>query len=240
MLQTGVPPGVCRNSGSLVRLPTRTTRLIFAMSYSSSPGSGQATPALPAALPATPGCSSGAASSSGSAYSGSAVSETAVMAEVASAGIASTGAATAAASSRGALVREPAIWRVVMSRCPPFPWSRCRPRLPAPLGTERRDDGAGSVGHCSIEPLMRRLFAWIGGTVGGIAAYRFVRRQEAALQTSPEPVAAETDARAEELRTKLAQAREPEPVAVEEPVAEPEPVTAEEQDRKSTRLNSSH
>ena len=70
---------------------------------------------------------------------------------------------------------------------------------------------------------MRRLFAWIGGTVGGIAAYRFVRRQEAALQTSPEPVAAETDARAEELRTKLAQAREPEPVTAEEqPAAEPE------------------
>ena len=45
---------------------------------------------------------------------------------------------------------------------------------------------------------MRRLFAWIGGTVGGIAAYRFVRRREAALQTSPEPVAVETDARAEE------------------------------------------
>src|SRR5437870_8088210 len=31
MLQTGVPPGVCRNSGSLVRLPTRTTRLTFAI-----------------------------------------------------------------------------------------------------------------------------------------------------------------------------------------------------------------
>jgi len=76
---------------------------------------------------------------------------------------------------------------------------------------------------------MRRLFAWIGGTVGGIAAYRFVRRREAALQTSPEPVAVETDARAEELRTKLAESRAPEPVAVEEPVAEPEPVTAEEE-----------
>src|SRR3954447_11968757 len=31
-----------------------------------------------------------------------------------------------------------------MSRGPPFPWSRCRPRLPAPLGTNGRDDGAGS------------------------------------------------------------------------------------------------
>src|SRR5579864_3435000 len=30
-LQTAVPLGVCRSSGSLVRLPTRTTRLMFAM-----------------------------------------------------------------------------------------------------------------------------------------------------------------------------------------------------------------
>ena len=81
---------------------------------------------------------------------------------------------------------------------------------------------------------MRRLFAWIGGTVGGIAAYRFVRRQEAALQTSPESVAAETDARAEELRTKLAESRAPEPVAVEEPEpeSEPEPEPESPEDRR--------
>src|SRR5204862_6943591 len=29
-LETGVPPGVCRSSGSFVRLPTSTTRLMFA------------------------------------------------------------------------------------------------------------------------------------------------------------------------------------------------------------------
>lgn len=69
---------------------------------------------------------------------------------------------------------------------------------------------------------MRRLIAWIGGTVGGIAAYRFVRRQEAALQPSPEPATSESDARAEELRAKLAESRTPEPVTVEEPAAEPE------------------
>jgi hypothetical protein len=70
---------------------------------------------------------------------------------------------------------------------------------------------------------MGRLIKWIGGTVGGIAAYRFVRRQEASLQTSPEPATPEPDARAEELRAKLAESRAPEPVTVEEPAAEPEP-----------------
>jgi len=70
---------------------------------------------------------------------------------------------------------------------------------------------------------MGRLFKWIGGTLGGIAAYRFVRRQEASLQTSPETAPAEPDARAEELRAKLAESRAPEPVAVEGPASEPEP-----------------
>jgi hypothetical protein len=70
---------------------------------------------------------------------------------------------------------------------------------------------------------MGRLIKWIGGTVGGIAAYRFVRRQEASLQTSPEPATPEPDARAAELRAKLAESRAPEPVTVEEPAVEPEP-----------------
>jgi hypothetical protein len=81
---------------------------------------------------------------------------------------------------------------------------------------------------------MRRLFAWIGGTVGGIAAYRFVRRQEAALQ-APEAAPAEPDARAEELRAKLAESRAPEPVqavTVEEPAAEPEPEPESPEDRR--------
>jgi hypothetical protein len=70
---------------------------------------------------------------------------------------------------------------------------------------------------------MRRFVKWIGGAVGGIAAYRFVRRQEAALQPT-----AEADARADELRAKLAESRAAEPVAEpmpeedSEPAAEPE------------------
>ena len=79
---------------------------------------------------------------------------------------------------------------------------------------------------------MRRLFAWIGGTVGGIAAYRFVRRQKAALRPSPEPASKETDARAEELRTKLAESRAPDPVAVEEPEPEPDPESPEDRRRR--------
>ena len=71
---------------------------------------------------------------------------------------------------------------------------------------------------------MRRLIKWIGGTVGGIAAYRFVRRQEAALQAAPEVVVDEPDARAEELRAKLAESRTVEPVAEQEEEHEPEPV----------------
>ena len=69
---------------------------------------------------------------------------------------------------------------------------------------------------------MRRLIKWIGGTAGGIAAYRFVRRQEASLQPSPETAPAEQDVRAEELRDKLAESRAVEPVIEEEPAAEPE------------------
>jgi hypothetical protein len=69
---------------------------------------------------------------------------------------------------------------------------------------------------------MRRLLGWIGGAVGGIAAYRWLRREPL-----PEPdVTPEPDARAEELRARLAETRATEPVpeqVVEEPAAaEPE------------------
>ena len=75
------------------------------------------------------------------------------------------------------------------SRCPSFPWSRCRPRLPAPLGTERHDDGAGSAATVA-SVAMRRLTAWIAGVAGGVVAYRFWRRRpEAAAGPSAEPVA---------------------------------------------------
>jgi hypothetical protein len=56
---------------------------------------------------------------------------------------------------------------------------------------------------------VRRLFTWIAGAAGGLAAYRAVNRRKAA----PEPVTAEVDP-AQELRAKLAEARaEPEPEA---------------------------
>ena len=58
---------------------------------------------------------------------------------------------------------------------------------------------------------MRRFIAWVGGTVGGIAAYRFVRRQEALLQPSLEVAPEAPDTRAEELRSKLAETRSAEP-----------------------------
>jgi hypothetical protein len=63
---------------------------------------------------------------------------------------------------------------------------------------------------------MRRLLGWISGALGGVAAYRMLRRRKLA---EPAPVW-EHDTRAEELRTKLAEARAAEP-AVEEPPAEP-------------------
>ena len=72
---------------------------------------------------------------------------------------------------------------------------------------------------------MKRLLGWIGGAVGGVAAYRWLRRRP---QVAPEPSAPEQDDRAEELRAKLAESREAEPPAetvIAEPpleVAEPE------------------
>ena len=63
---------------------------------------------------------------------------------------------------------------------------------------------------------MRRLFAWLAGAAGGLAAYRAAKRRA----SEPAP-AVEVDP-AEELRSKLAQAREAEPEApASEPEAEP-------------------
>jgi hypothetical protein len=79
---------------------------------------------------------------------------------------------------------------------------------------------------------MRRLIKWIGGTVGGIAAYRFVRRQEASLQAAPEVEVDEPDARADELRAKLAESRAAEPVTEEEKEEEPVPEAGSPEDRR--------
>jgi hypothetical protein len=72
---------------------------------------------------------------------------------------------------------------------------------------------------------MRRLTAWIGGAVGGIAAYRLLRRRS---QPAPEPSPADTDARAEELRAKLAETRTVEPVVEDAPAEPAAEVTVEE------------
>jgi hypothetical protein len=56
---------------------------------------------------------------------------------------------------------------------------------------------------------MRRLFAWIAGAVGGLAAYRLVARRRGggavAEPAAPEP---EVDPRAEALRAKLDETRQ--------------------------------
>ncbi len=48
---------------------------------------------------------------------------------------------------------------------------------------------------------MRRLFAWVAGAAGGLAAYRALKGRRA----EPEPA---HDGRAEELKARLAQARD--------------------------------
>ena len=90
-----------------------------------------------------------------------------------------------------------------------------RPRLPAPLGTERHVDGARSDGHCSIAHV-KRLLAALAGILG--IAWLRRRTQEAPHPVEPDP--------AEELRAKLAASRDPEP----EPEAPPADVAARRQD----------
>jgi hypothetical protein len=92
---------------------------------------------------------------------------------------------------------------------------------------------------------MRRLLGWVSGALGGITAYRLLRRRQAG------EVAPEADGRADELRAKLAESRvaadtaEPaveEPVfeeaSAEEPLAEPEPSEeAESPDDRRRRVH---
>jgi hypothetical protein len=71
---------------------------------------------------------------------------------------------------------------------------------------------------------MRRIVGWIGGALGGITAYRLLRRRpQVAPERSAEPVPTEPDSRAEELRSRIAESRAAQPEAepvVEEPPAE--------------------
>jgi len=71
---------------------------------------------------------------------------------------------------------------------------------------------------------MRRPFAWIAGVVGGLAAYKLLRRRRHEAPPVPEPSPAlEVDPRAEALRAKLDEAAErPAPEAAEATPAEPE------------------
>jgi hypothetical protein len=67
---------------------------------------------------------------------------------------------------------------------------------------------------------MRRLSAWVGGALGGLAAYRWLRgRPQVTTEPPPAPAAPATDERAEELRAKLAESRE----SAEPSPAEPSP-----------------
>jgi hypothetical protein len=69
---------------------------------------------------------------------------------------------------------------------------------------------------------VKRLLGWIAGALGGMAAYRFLRRQQMA-----EPAPVEPDARADELRAKLAESRE-----TEEPLEQPHPESPEDRRRR--------
>jgi hypothetical protein len=74
-----------------------------------------------------------------------------------------------------------------------------RPRLPAPLGTNGALTGQEAATNVASSG-MRRIIAWLVGAAGGVAAYRALRRPRALPETA--------DDRAEELRARLAQARE--------------------------------
>ena len=66
---------------------------------------------------------------------------------------------------------------------------------------------------------MRRLTAWVGGALGGVVAYRWWRRRpEAAAEPPPETEQEQPDERADELRAKLAESREPAEPLPAEPV----------------------
>ena len=83
---------------------------------------------------------------------------------------------------------------------------------------------------------MRRLVGWVGTAVGGLTAYRFLRRQRAT------EVAAEPGGRAGELREKLAESRSAAEEVVGEPAAEEteEPESPEEAESPDDRRRRVH
>ena len=82
---------------------------------------------------------------------------------------------------------------------------------------------------------MRRLFAWIAGGAGGLAAYRLLRRRPAPALEAPRDVPEEgPDPRAEQLRAKLAETHEePEP----EPPTETEAGADDDPDERRRRVH---
>jgi hypothetical protein len=79
---------------------------------------------------------------------------------------------------------------------------------------------------------VKRLTAWVGGAAGGFVAYRLLRRRrpQVAPEPSTDPGTTQPDARADELRAKLDESREP---VVEEPsVQEPEQESPEDRRRR--------
>lgn len=89
---------------------------------------------------------------------------------------------------------------------------------------------------------MRRLFAWVAGALGGLAAWRLVRRSRGgALEAPPAPAELEPDPRAEELRARLAEreASEPEPEADVPPAetAVAEPVSQDDPEERRRRVH---
>jgi hypothetical protein len=71
---------------------------------------------------------------------------------------------------------------------------------------------------------MRRLYAWLAGAAGALAAYRALGHRRAAPELAPETG---PDPRADALRARLEGAREPDP----EPEPEAEPADPEERRR---------
>ncbi len=80
---------------------------------------------------------------------------------------------------------------------------------------------------------MRRLTAWVGGALGGLAAYRWLRgRPQVTTGPPPDAQTPATDERAEELRAKLAESREASEPAAPEPAESAEPAEAVEERRQ--------
>ncbi len=87
---------------------------------------------------------------------------------------------------------------------------------------------------------MRRLFAWIAGAAGGLAAWRVLARRGRGAVEAPPPPDADADPRAEELRAKLAETgpAEAQPAAPEpEGGFDQEPAAADGPEQRRRRVH---